>query len=449
MRAGFIGARARDIYRAAAPPQLRVQVWSAAREWRRRRAERRRARDEAFVRRATNELRDILRAHPERKGVVILLPSADWATSLFQRPQQMALAYARLGYLVFYWVHFDSADGVATFQRVAERLYLSSVPGEVLREIERPIVCALTYNAWWAKDLRNPLVVYELVDALEIFSNYPRPWLQAQHRRLLRDAAVVAGTADALVAELRHARADAILSPNGVDLEHFAQTATRQVPADIAPLIAEGRPIIGYYGALAEWLDFALIRRAAAARPAYHFVLIGPDYDGTVLARSGIERYANITWLGAKSYAEIPAYLAAFDVATIPFAVGEALQAVSPIKLFEYMAGGKPIVTTDLAECRKYAPVFIARDSEEWMSQVDRALSLRAVPVYLNELRTTALANTWQSRAADILRALDEKTAAPARAARDEAAPQAVPSISTNRQDVAQSDSSYTPGGAQ
>jgi glycosyltransferase involved in cell wall biosynthesis len=322
----------------------------------------------------------------------------------------MALAFAALGYIVLYWVEdLEKQLNGERFRQVAERLYVCKVPPAVLWICRQPMYISYTYNAQGATLLRAPIIVYELIDHLDIFSSdYPRWLLRHYHRRLLRRADVVVGTADELVAELRATRADAILCPNGVDLAHFTSAGERQVaaPADLAPIVATGHPLIGYYGALAEWFDFELVKQAAEALPDFQFVLIGPDYDGVTMQNAGIAAHANIHWLGAKTYAELPAYLACFDVATIPFKISDALNAVSPIKLFEYMAGGRPIVTTDLVECRKYPVVLIAHDATEWVERLRQAVGLRYDASYQAELRRTAEANTWQARAETILAAV-------------------------------------------
>ena len=107
---------------------------------------------------------------------------------------------------------------------------------------------------------------------------------------------------------------------------------------------------------------------------------------------------------------ELPRYLACFDVATIPFKVTPALQAVSPIKLFEYMAGGRPIVTTDLVECRKYPVVRIACSPQEWVERLREAVALRQDDDYLAQVRYTAEQNTWAARAHSELQALEART---------------------------------------
>jgi glycosyltransferase involved in cell wall biosynthesis len=266
--------------------------------------------------------------------------------------------------------------------------------------------------------LRGPIIIYEMIDHLSIFSNFPMSMLRRYHRRLLRRADLVVGTADDLLAELKPQRPDAILCPNGVDLAHFAGIADAHdddVPADMRPIVAKEQPVVGYYGAMAEWFDFDLVRYAAKALPNFQFVLIGPDYDGLTMRKAGIADYANIHWLGSKPYKELPRYLACFDVATIPFKVSDALNAVSPIKLFEYMAGERPIVTTDLTECRKYPVVLIARNQEEWIQRLQEAVGLRSDLVYRERLRSAAEENTWVTRALTEIKGLEARNVIAAR----------------------------------
>lgn len=401
-------------YHALVPYKSRIVFWAYRRRLLRAIKEYRQARNKQLIQQARQELQHILARHQNVRGVVIFPPSVEWNTPLFQRPHQMAMAFASLGYLVLYWVRVDSSDNVHTFREVTNRLYLCNVPPGVLSLIERPIVFTYTHNAPWTTRLKNPLVIYELIDRLEIFNGFRLTTLQRYHHRLLNQAALVVGTANELVADLAPIRPDTLLCPNGVDIDHFAclDDGAHQLPEDIRAIVAEGKPIVGYYGALAEWFDYELVTYAAKRLPQYHFVLIGPDYDLTV-GKSGISEFANIHWLGPKEYRQLPQYLRAFDVATIPFHIAAAIQAVSPIKLFEYMAGGKPIVTTDLVECRKYSVVLIAQTADEWIERLQQAFLLRQDAHYLAALKRTAQENTWQTRAQTIIAALEAKHVLP------------------------------------
>ena len=125
--------------------------------------------------------------------------------------------------------------------------------------------------------------------------------------------------------------------------------------------------------------------------------MIGPNYDKS-LNKNRLTRAKNVHWLGEKKYEELPAYVRHFDVATIPFVINEITLSTSPVKLFEYMAAGKPIVATDLPECRKYRSVLLARDKAEFAAQLAAAIELAGNAEYRKTLFEEARANTWRSR---------------------------------------------------
>jgi len=212
-------------------------------------------------------------------------------------------------------------------------------------------------------------------------------------------------TADLLHAEILCHRSDALLCPNAVDFQFFSVARDRnsmEVPEDIQPFLADGVPVIGYYGAMASWFDYFLVEQLAALRPDYNFILIGPDYVGSLQKESFFQRQ-NIHWLDKKPYAELPKYLSFFDVAFIPFVVNEITNATSPLKLFEYMAGGKPVVITQMEESMHYPGVFVGRNPEEFASCIDHALKMSSNSDYLKKIDAFARSNTWGDRAKVIL----------------------------------------------
>jgi glycosyltransferase involved in cell wall biosynthesis len=164
--------------------------------------------------------------------------------------------------------------------------------------------------------------------------------------------------------------------------------------------------VIGYYGALARWFDYNLLKSVACLRPDLSFVLIGPYYDSTLKSSSLLE-LPNLFYLGVKPYAQIPAYLRCFDVAMIPFQLNDITHATSPLKLFEYMAGGKPVVVTPMRESLRYPGVLSGKDPAEFAAQLDLALQLRNDSKYIAALDEVARQNTWDARARQLLQALD------------------------------------------
>jgi hypothetical protein len=339
------------------------------------------------------------------RNLIVFPPSLDWDVQLFQRPQQLALALAKQGALVFY-VQPKPDRKQQPFQLVRERLYLCPVHVDTFQILPEPLVYLLTWNSDYASRFNHPRILYDYVDEINAFYGDHQKIVRG-HQYLLTNATYLLATARKLIDEVHLHRPDVIFSPNGVVYEHFARAARREFsspPSDMQPFLKGSNPVIGYYGALARWFDYELLKSIALLRPDYQFVLIGPDFDGT-MELSGLPKNQNIHWLGVKSYQELPHYLQYIDIATIPFIVNDITDATSPLKLFEYMAGEKPIVITPMHESMHYPGVFVGRNSEEFAEQLDLALKKREDPTYLELLRQTALDNTWEKRAEEILSA--------------------------------------------
>ena len=357
------------------------------------------------------DLDQVLDQNRGHKGIVVYPPFIDWSW-MRQRPHQLMAQFAEAGYLSLFCSPRKRTDSFEGFSRVAERLYLCESV-DLVRRIPNPILLVGWTGHWETiKQFRSPLVIYDYLDNLSVSSRggVPDRHKLELHRKLVTRSEIVLATASQLYDEVRQLRPDAIFCPNGVDYDHFRLSAPPLVPADIADLVGAGRPIIGYYGALARWFDYDLVAHAAEARGDCEFLLIGPDFDGS-LAASHIARLPNVHWLGEKKYEDLPAYLYYFNVATIPFLINDITKATSPVKLFEYMAGGKPIVATDMPECGKYSCVMVARDADEYTAMLDEAIHRGKLDGYRQELDREAHDNTWQRRAKQIIERLNTITA--------------------------------------
>ena len=176
------------------------------------------------------------------------------------------------------------------------------------------------------------------------------------------------------------------------------------LPPRMRKVCQKKKPVVGYYGAVATWFDFELIKQAASRRPQYEFVIIGPVFHDQlkqeIATASALD---NITFCESIAYKELPGVAQYFTIATIPFLVNEITESTSPIKLFEYMAMGKPVVTTEMRECHKY-PVYVAQNTEEYIEMLDRAIQDASDPEKVNELEACADAHSWNACAMDVLR---------------------------------------------
>ena len=231
------------------------------------------------------------------------------------------------------------------------------------------------------------LVVYHCADDYAHVRGFPRS-LPALEAELCRRADLVVTTSE----PLRQARAafnpHTHAIPNGVDFDHFA--------ADVAPAadVRRGsRPVVGFVGALAEWVDYDLLAALARRGPDWDLVLVGPG-----AAPDHLARLPNVRLLGPRPYADVPRYLAAFDVALVPFRQDAVTAAADPIKVYEYLAAGLPVVATTLPALERLARVVrLAASPDETVRQVAAAIAAgRAAG--LDARRAEAARHTWASR---------------------------------------------------
>lgn len=217
------------------------------------------------------------------------------------------------------------------------------------------------------------------------------------------DDVYVVTTATKLYEEAKSIRGDkrVALITNGVEYEHFSNIKCTKCPEEIREVVESNRKIIGYFGALAKWFDYELIKKMSKELSDHEIVLIGIDYDKS-LGKSGILDLPNVHYLGTRDYKDLPTYAKFFNVGIIPFVINDITEATSPVKLFEYMALGKPIITTDLPECRKYKSALVSKSHEEFIENIKKAEELKGDPEYLEILKNEGLNNTWRQKARDI-----------------------------------------------
>ncbi|MBT0159189.1 glycosyltransferase family 1 protein [Candidatus Bathyarchaeota archaeon A05DMB-2] len=193
--------------------------------------------------------------------------------------------------------------------------------------------------------------------------------LKAEKNLSVNSSAVFA-VSRSLCAKISKFNPNCFYVPNGADFEHFSKALKiRERPQDISQL---QNPIIGYIGAVYEWVNIDLICRLAESHPEYSILIVGPVLHGM----SKLKKHANIITVGHKKYSFLPQYLASMDVCLIPFKINALTLASNPIKLFEYLAAGKPVVSTALPEVNNCASglVYISKNDEDFIKKVEEAL---------------------------------------------------------------------------
>ena len=255
---------------------------------------------------------------------------------------------------------------------------------------------------------RGASIVYDYIDAMheDVDRKAVSSQRLARHQAILQDESIaVISTARVLHEEVARRRTrNFALITNGVALEHYAPARFRDLDAVSAPfarLLEEGKPLFGFFGSLAVWLDYPLLIKAARLRPDYNWVLIGKRYDGAI-ARHAKDFPPNLIEHPRVSYAELPRYAAWFDACILPFVINTVTDATSPLKIFEYMALGKPIISTNILEARHYRSPLRAGTPEEFAAQADAALALAHDAAYLALLREEAEQNSWRQKALDV-----------------------------------------------
>jgi glycosyltransferase involved in cell wall biosynthesis len=212
--------------------------------------------------------------------------------------------------------------------------------------------------------------VYDCMDELAQFRFAP-PSLREREQLLISRADVVFTGGFQLFRSKSRYHNNVHFYGCGVDAEHFSKARLPQteMPADVAKL---PRPICGYFGVIDERLDYGLLAQLAQEMPDASFVMVGPLAK---VEQQSLPSYPNIYWLGQRAYTELPALVKAFDVCLMPFALNEATQYINPTKTLEYMAAGKPVVSTAVPDVlHHFTPIVdVALTAEEFIAAIQRA----------------------------------------------------------------------------
>ena len=385
------------------------------------------------------------RATNPRSLDIIYFSSIEW-NHTWQRPQQLAYRLSRRGKLIYVnplglrsvvlmdlgrfmrRIAFKFWDRKATALDQTLRIYAplfyfpfpeshlaSKINGRILRRslqglikrlgIRTPIIWVGTPSTSVLEAIRgldSKLLVYDCHDNFPFFHKNPYHIVEAE-QWLASQAQVVFATAAELYDRMKLVNPRTYLIPNAADYDHFAHSGIRNTkpPHDIVQL---RKPIVGYMGEIAQWFDLDLVYNVAIQHPDWNIVLIGPVH---VTSAHRLFRLPNVHRLGHREYAELPAYVNQFDVCILPFKINALTSAVNPVKLYEYLAAGKPVVSTPLPEVLPFRSVVEIATHESFPRAIESALEQND-EAKVRERRQVAMQNTWDQRIDQILSAIRE-----------------------------------------
>ena len=295
--------------------------------------------------------------------------------------------------------------GRAAIEWMAER-WLHRMLARLGVEPEPVVLVSNIYAAGLLSRLRRKLLLYDFNDHPLQFSATP-PWAGPYLRRTLAQAQgvfVVSEHYRRLLAS--ETDRPLILLGNGVESEHFE--SPRAVPAELAGLPA---PRIGYVGLLSHFLDFDVLEALRRNRRGGTMVLVGPGSPATDAAVDEFGRREGVVVLGARPYADVPAYMQALDVGLIPFRAQDPyVRGINPNKVYQYLAAGIPVLTTPVLDLEPGAPdLQFASDPAEWERALARALDAPREPA---RCRARARAHDWDAIAARMVAEIEARLAA-------------------------------------
>jgi glycosyltransferase involved in cell wall biosynthesis len=360
---------------------------------------------------------------------VIVFPAIDWSFQR-QRPQQIAIELGRRGHRVFYLAEGFAAGGFPRpylfWGSPAENVYVvqlrcpephpsiyknapTAAQAVALTEGLSALRASCGISAavsivdlpFWRAVVsaqENNVVVYDCMDFHAGFKNNGKRMLEEEDR-LVRQADIVVTSSANLSERVARLRPN-ILIRNGCEPAHFAPRAGLPIRR------LSDRGVVGYFGVLDHWFDTALVVEAARACCDWDFVLIGRRQDCDLDA---LRRLSNVQIVEEKAYAVLPQFAHGFDVCIIPFLVNDLTLHTNPVKMYEYLAAGKPVVGTAMPELMiAEGLVYVARDREDFIAKLADAMATHDAPEQIARRVAFAMKETWADRVDKLESALAE-----------------------------------------
>lgn len=270
------------------------------------------------------------------------------------------------------------------------------------------------YFSWYYTPMALPftdhltpeVVVYDCMDELSAFKFAP-PQLTILEKELLKKADVVFTGGQSIYEAKKDAHHNIYSMPSSIDKHHFGQA--RKIKEDPADQKNIPHPRFGFFGVIDERFDIELIDAVAKARPEWQFILLGPVVK---IDPATLPKYDNIHYLGGKKYDELPNYIAGWDIAMVAFAMNESTKFISPTKTPEYLAAGKPVISTPIRDVvRPYGDnklVHIVNNAEEFIKAGEKELGKKRNTSWLKKVDDFLLYNSWDRTWGQMVRHIED-----------------------------------------
>lgn len=332
--------------------------------------------------------------------VVIVKSYHPWHYIMFQRPPQIARFLSDFGYKVFFLQNEVKRNFFSGFFKIKDGCYVTHRQ-DLLDSLSQKKI--LIFNSidklFDYQQFSASLRIYDYIDIIhpDIYQSEVKDDVLNWHKGILKntDIPVTVISKELMNEAGGYRKLNLELITNGVEPDHFKKQCDGFKAYDFDSI---PKPIIGYYGTLAKWVDYRLIMKIAAAYPEASVVLIGLVGDNSIYDYD-LESYPNIRIYGPVDYSVLPCYARHFDVSIIPFKKYDVTDSASPIKIFEYMALGKPVISSNINEATRYHSILAAGNHDEFIQNIAKGLALIGDNQYANMLENDALKNTWNRKA--------------------------------------------------
>jgi glycosyltransferase involved in cell wall biosynthesis len=347
---------------------------------------------------------------------------------VFQRPNHLLSRFSKHQRVFFIEEPiFQDGEDKLQIENYNENLFVvtpyinGGLSGEEVHKRQRDFINNLfsnmnieRYFSWYYTPMALPftdhltpeLVIYDCMDELSAFKFAP-PQLTILEKELFQKADVVFTGGNSIYEFKKDQHHNIYSFPSSIDKHHFG--LARRIKEDTADQKHIPHPRFGFFGVIDERFDIELIDAVAKAKPDWHFVLLGPvvKIDPAILPK-----YDNVHYLGGKKYEELPNYIAGWDIAMVAFAMNESTRFISPTKTPEYLAAGKPVISTPIRDVvRPYGDnklVNIINNAEEFIAAAEKELAKKRKTSWLKKVDDFLLYNSWDRTWGQMVRHIED-----------------------------------------